>query len=95
MVGLTPAPPGVVGTSSGADQRTEPPLVAVELRTEYISSAIEDNPKSARHGIPAVLIKMLDYGGGSERDGSEEEEKEKSYEPPSSHREQLGGYAGN
>jgi len=59
MVGLTPVPPGVVGTSSGADQRTEPPLEAVELRTEYISSAIEESPKSARHGIPAVLIKML------------------------------------
>ena len=59
IVGLIPGPPGVVGMSSGADHRSEPPLEAVELRTEYISSAIEESPKSARHGVPSVLIKML------------------------------------
>ena len=74
MVGLIPGPPGVVGTSSGADQRTEPPLEAVELRTEYISSAIEESPKSARHGVPSVLIKMLYYRGSSDRDGGKERE---------------------
>jgi len=59
MVGLIPVPPSVVGMSSGADQRTEPPLEAVEVRAECISSAIEERPKSARHGTPFVLIKML------------------------------------
>lgn len=48
-------------TSSGADQRTEPPLEAFEPLTEYISSAIEERPKSARQGLPSALIRILYY----------------------------------
>ena len=47
--------------SSGADQRTEPPLAAFEPLTEYMSSAIDERPKSARQGIPSALIRMLYY----------------------------------
>jgi len=48
-------------TSSGADQRTDPPLVAFEPLTEYMSSAIEERPKSVRQGSPDALIRILYY----------------------------------
>jgi hypothetical protein len=48
-------------TSSGADQRTEPPLAAFDRLREHMSSAIEERPKSARQGIPNALIMMLNY----------------------------------
>ena len=51
--------------SSGADQRTEPPLAAFEPLTEYMSSAIEERPKSARQGIPSALMRMLYYKDAS------------------------------
>lgn len=48
-------------TSSGADHRTEPPLAAFEPLAEYMSSAIEERPKSARQGIPNALMRMLNW----------------------------------
>jgi hypothetical protein len=51
--------------SSGASQRCEPPPVVFE--TEYISSAIEERPKSARHGFPAAVMRILCWRCRSER----------------------------
>ena len=52
----------VVGPrSSGADQRTESQLAIPEPLIEYMSSATEERPKSARQGFPSLSIRMLCY----------------------------------
>lgn len=63
IVGLTHASfLAVIGpTSSGADQRTDPPLGTSDPLTEYISLAIEERPKSARQGVPWELMMILYY----------------------------------
>ena len=88
-------------TSSGADQRTEPPLAAFEPLTEYMSSAIEERPKFARQGIPSPLIRILYYKNGnrtpivmSQIFGAWYGGKE-PHEHLSSHRGRLYGYAGS
>jgi len=50
-----------VPISSGASQRVEPPPVVVEPLTEQMLSAIEERPKSARHGLPWASIRILCY----------------------------------
>lgn len=64
VVGLTHLPcSGVTSPiSSGAAQRIEPPLGSVEPLTESMPSATEERPKSARHGLPSLSIRMLCYG---------------------------------
>jgi len=44
VVGMISGPFGMAVISSGADQRTEPPLETVEPWAEYTSCAIENNP---------------------------------------------------
>jgi len=48
--------------SSGADQRTVPPLWGVEALTEMEFLVIEERPKSARRGLPFESMRMLGYG---------------------------------
>jgi len=48
--------------SSGADQRSVPPLWGVEALTEVVFFVIEKSPKSARRGLPFSSIRMLGYG---------------------------------
>jgi len=70
VVGMISGPFDMVGISSGANQRTEPPLEMIE---PWTSCSIENNPKSARHGVPSALINMLCWKGSSKQDRGGEE----------------------
>ena len=48
--------------SSGAHQRSVPPLWGVEALTEVAFFVIEERPKSARRGLPFSSMRMLGYG---------------------------------
>jgi len=60
VLGLARLPRSAVA-SSGAAQRIEPPPGLVEPVTENMPSAIEERPKSARQGLPSLLIRILCY----------------------------------
>ena len=48
--------------SSGAAQRTVPPLCGVDALTEMGFFVIEESPKSARRGLPFTSMRMLGCG---------------------------------